>query len=196
MAATGKLEVATLGGGCFWCLEAVYSEVEGVEQVLPGYSGGHVVNPTYEQVCTGTTGHAEVVQLTYDARVISYRDLLEIFFTIHDPTTPDRQGNDVGPQYRSVIFYHTPEQEATAREVIDQLEREEVFGALIVTQVVPFEAFYPAEAYHHRYFERNPHQAYCQAVIAPKVAKFRRAHAHRLKGRRAAPAGTSEGSGP
>src|SRR5690606_29226031 len=156
MAATGKLEVATLGGGCFWCLEAVYSEVEGVEQVLPGYSGGHVVNPTYEQVCTGTTRHAEAVQLTYDARVISYRARLESVLPPHDPTAHGRQGKDVGPQVRSVILYHTPEQEATAREVSDQLEREEVFGAPIVTQVVPLEAFYPAEAYHHRYFGRNP----------------------------------------
>ncbi|HEY8531655.1 MAG TPA: peptide-methionine (S)-S-oxide reductase MsrA [Limnochorda sp.] len=186
-----NLEVATLGGGCFWCLEAVYQEVEGVERVLPGYSGGHVEHPSYEQVCTGTTGHAEVVQLTFDPQVISYRELLEIFFSIHDPTTPNRQGADVGPQYRSVIFYHNPEQEAVARELIEQLEREGVYGAPIVTEVVPFKAFYPAEAYHHRYFERNPNQGYCQVVIAPKLAKFRKTHAHRLKGRNGAAAGAS-----
>lgn len=194
MSPASNLEVATLGGGCFWCLEAVYLDVEGVEKVLSGYAGGHVENPSYEQVCTGTTGHAEVVQLTFDPQVISYRELLEIFFSIHDPTTPNRQGADVGPQYRSVIFYHSPEQEAVARELMDQLEREGVFGAPIVTQLVPFEAFYPAEEYHHRYFERNPNQGYCQVVIAPKVAKFRQAHAHRLKRRSSAAAGAPEGS--
>lgn len=185
MPAEPAREVATLGGGCFWCLEAVYSQVRGVEKVVPGYAGGHVKNPTYEQVCTGTTGHAEVVQLTFDPNVISYRQLLEVFFGIHDPTTPDRQGADVGPQYRSVILYHSPEQKAVAQEVIDHLEREGVWEAPIVTQVVPLEAFYPAEAYHHRYFERNPHQGYCQSVIAPKVARFRQAHAHLLAADRA-----------
>ncbi|BAS26458.1 methionine sulfoxide reductase A [Limnochorda pilosa] len=178
---------ATLGGGCFWCLEAVFRDVRGVETVVSGYAGGHVENPSYEQVCTGTTGHAEVVQLTFDPEVIGYTDLLEIFFSIHDPTTPDRQGADVGPQYRSVIFYHTPEQREAAEDVIRRLEGQGLWDAPIVTQVVPIEAFYPAEAYHQRYFERNPHQGYCQAVIAPKVAKFRRAHAHLLKGNGAPP---------
>lgn len=196
MPAAPAREVATLGGGCFWCLEAVYSQVRGVEQVVPGYAGGHVENPSYEQVCTGTTGHAEVVQLTFDPNVISYRQLLEVFFSIHDPTTPDRQGADVGPQYRSVILYHSPEQKAVAQEVIDHLERERIREAPIVTQVVPLEAFYPAEAYHHRYFERNPHQGYCQAVIAPKVAKFRQAHAHLLVGNQAGTAAPPEEASP
>jgi peptide-methionine (S)-S-oxide reductase len=174
-------EVATLGGGCFWCLEAVYQELRGVEKVESGYSGGHVPNPTYEQVSTGTTGHAEVVQITFDPREISFRELLEVFFAIHDPTTPDRQGPDVGPQYRSVILYHSPEQEKVAREVITELEAERVYDAPIVTQVVPFEAFYPAEAYHRHYYQRHPQQPYCQVVIAPKLAKFRERFAEKLK---------------
>jgi len=174
-------EVATLGGGCFWCLEAVYREVAGVTEVQSGYSGGHTVNPTYEEVCTGTTGHAEVVRLRFDPDVITYRELLEIFFAIHDPTTPNRQGADVGPQYRSVIFYHSPEQRDTARQVMAELERSGAFAAPIVTQLEPAGPFYPAEAYHQRYFERNPFQPYCRIVIGPKVASFRRRFAAKLK---------------
>lgn len=174
-------EVATLGGGCFWCLEAIFKDVRGVEQVVSGYSGGHVPDPTYEQVCTGETGHAEVVQITYDPAVISFRQLLEIFFTIHDPTTLNRQGNDVGPQYRSIILYHSPAQRETALEVIDEIQRAKVWDDPIVTQVVPFERFYPAEEYHVDYFARNPNQPYCQWVIAPKVQAFRRKYADMLK---------------
>jgi len=174
-------ETATLGGGCFWCLEAVYDELRGVTDVVSGYSGGHVPNPTYEQVCGGMTGHAEVVQITFDPDVITFRDLLDVFFTIHDPTTPNRQGNDVGPQYRSVIFTHSPEQRAIAEAVIADLTRQGVWPAPIVTEVAPFEAFYPAEDYHQEYFARNPYQGYCRAIIAPKVAKFRQQHLARLK---------------
>lgn len=173
--------LATLGGGCFWCLEAVYKELKGVERVISGYAGGHLENPTYEQVCAGNTGHAEVVQLTYDPNVVSYRDLLDVFFTIHDPTTKDRQGADVGPQYRSIILYHDPEQKAAAEQAIADLEAKGVWHAPIVTEIVPLERFYPAEEYHHDYFARNPRQRYCQIVIAPKVAKFRKEHLARLK---------------
>jgi peptide-methionine (S)-S-oxide reductase len=174
-------ELATLGGGCFWCLEAVYDELRGVVDVVSGYSGGHVVNPTYEAVCSQQTGHAEVVQLSFDPTVVSYRELLEVFFTIHDPTTPNRQGNDVGPQYRSVIFYHSPQQKATAEAVMAELEAAGVWGAPIVTELKAFEAFYPAEDYHQEYFKRNPHQPYCSFVVAPKVAKFRQKFYDRLK---------------
>ena len=167
-----RRDVATLGGGCFWCLEAVFLEVPGVKDVVPGYAGGHVPHPTYEQVCTGTTGHAEVVQITFDPALVSYGTLLDIFFRIHDPTTPDRQGADVGPQYRSIILYHTPEQRETAHRVIRRLEDAGVWTG-IVTEVVPFKAFYPAEEYHHRYYERHPFQPYCRLVIAPKLARFR-----------------------
>ena len=173
--------LATLGGGCFWCLEAVYKELKGVERVVSGYAGGHLENPTYEQVCAGNTGHAEVVQLTYDPNVVSYRDLLDVFFTIHDPTTKDRQGADVGPQYRSIILYHDPEQKAAAEQAIADLEVKGVWHAPTVTEIVPLERFYPAEDYHHDYFARNPRQRYCQIVIAPKVAKFRKEHLARLK---------------
>jgi peptide-methionine (S)-S-oxide reductase len=176
-----RLEVATLGEGCFWCSEAVFGELEGVARAEPGYSGGDVPSPTYEQVCTDRTGHAEVVQVTFDPAVISFRDLLEVFFSTHDPTTLNRQGGDVGKQYRSVIFYHTPEQRKTAEEMIGQLAKEGVFARPIVTQVVPFAEFYPAEAYHHDYFRKNPTQGYCQAVIAPKLAKFRAHHKELLK---------------
>lgn len=172
---------ATLGGGCFWCLEAVYDRVEGVESVISGYAGGHVDNPTYRQVCSGATGHAEVVQVEYDPEVIPYRDLLEIFFTIHDPTTKNRQGADVGPQYRSIILYHDAEQKATAEAVIDELESKNVFGDPIVTEVEPLETFYRAEDRHQDYYKDNPGQPYCQAVIAPKVNKLRQKHAARLK---------------
>lgn len=175
------LQTATLGGGCFWCLEAVYVRVRGVHQVVSGYAGGHVPHPTYEQVCGKRTGHAEVVQVTFDPAEIGYRELLEIFFAIHDPTTPDRQGNDVGPQYRSIILTHDDEQARTARELIAELEADGTWDAPVVTQVEPLTVFYPAEAYHHRYFERNPGQGYCQVVIAPKVAKLRRKFAEKAR---------------
>ncbi|RDI95933.1 peptide-methionine (S)-S-oxide reductase [Meiothermus sp. QL-1] len=172
------VETATLGGGCFWCLEAVFEEVAGVTRVVPGYAGGHLPNPTYAQVCTQETGHAEVVQLTFDPGVVSYRELLEIFFAVHDPTTKDRQGADVGPQYRSIILYHSPAQRTVAEAVIREQER--FWGRPIVTELVPFEVFYPAEAYHQGYFRRNPEQPYCRYVIAPKLAKFRRQFAQYL----------------
>lgn len=174
-------ETATLGGGCFWCLEPLFDSLEGVDSVESGYSGGHVENPSYRQVCTGTTGHAEVIRIAFDPERISYRDLLEVFFSAHDPTTRDRQGNDVGPQYRSVIFYHSPEQERTAREVVAEAGESGEFRDPIVTEITPFERFYEAEDYHQEYFERNPDQAYCRAVIAPKVAKFRKAYGERLR---------------
>lgn len=173
-------EVATLGGGCFWCLEAVFEQLRGVDKVVSGYSGGTVSNPTYRQVCAGTTGHAEVVQLTFDPTVISFRELLEVFFTIHDPTTLNRQGADMGTQYRSAIFYHSPEQKATTDEVITQLNAVRIWDAPIVTEVSPCEAFYPAEDYHQQYFRRNPDQPYCRAVIAPKVGKFRKQYLKKL----------------
>ena len=172
-------EVAILGGGCFWCTEAVYLEVKGVTKVESGYMGGAQPNPTYEQVCTGETGHAEVVRLEFDPAEISYRDLLEIFFTIHDPTTLNRQGNDVGTQYRSVIFYETPEQEATARQVIAEMAH--VWDAPIVTELAPAAPFYKAEDYHQNYFAQHPLQGYCAFVVAPKVAKFRKTYAGKLK---------------
>ena len=174
-------EVATLAGGCFWCLEAVYKELRGVESVMSGYAGGHVPRPTYRQVCEGTTGHAEAVQVTFDPREVTFRELLEVFFTIHDPTTPNRQGADVGTQYRSAIFYHTPEQRETAEQVIAELTAAGVWDAPIVTQVAPLTNFYPAEDYHQDYFENNPTQPYCRAVVAPKVAKFRKHFLEKLK---------------
>jgi len=175
------MEKATLAGGCFWCLEAVYVQLRGVERVDSGYTGGTSENPTYEEVCSGRTGHAEVVQITYDADVISYRDLLDIFFTIHDPTTLNRQGADVGTQYRSAIFYDSPEQKQIADEVIRRVDAEKIWDAPIVTQVVPLTRFYPAEEYHRDYYERNPQQGYCRVVIAPKVAKFRKQFLEKLK---------------
>jgi peptide-methionine (S)-S-oxide reductase len=181
MTGQGDYELATLGGGCFWCLEAVYKDLKGIERVVSGYAGGSVANPTYEQVCGGRTGHAEVVQLTYDPDVVSFRDLLDVFFTIHDPTTKDRQGADVGPQYRSIVLYHSPEQKAEAERAIADLEAKGVWHAPVVTEVAPLETFYPAEDYHQDYFEQNPRQRYCQIIIAPKVAKFRREHLARLK---------------
>jgi peptide-methionine (S)-S-oxide reductase len=174
-------ELATLGGGCFWCLEAVFEQARGVERVQSGYSGGHVSNPSYEQVCSGTTGHAEVLQLTFDPTVIPFRDILEIFFAIHDPTTLNRQGADVGTQYRSVIFFHTPAQKTAAEEVIARLTAAHAWDRPIVTAVVPFEVFYPAEGYHQGYFRENSRQPYCQAVVSPKVAKFRKQFAERVK---------------
>lgn len=181
MSDTRRTETATLGGGCFWCLEAVYELMRGVEKVESGYTGGHVPNPSYEEVCSGTTGHAEVVQVTFDPDVVTFRELLEVFFTIHDPTTLNRQGADVGTQYRSAIFYASPEQKETAEAVIRELEAEEVWDAPIVTEVVPLEAFYPAEPYHREFYRRNPMQPYCVAVVAPKVAKFRRKFTEKLR---------------
>jgi len=174
-------ELATLGGGCFWCLEAVYVELKGIEKVVSGYAGGAVEHPTYEQVCAGTTGHAEVAQITFDPDVIGYRDILDVFFAIHDPTTPDRQGNDAGPQYRSAIFTHSQEQARVAREVIAELVKDRVFADPIVTEVAPLTRFWPAEAYHQDYFARNPRQPYCVFVVAPKVAKARKQFLARLK---------------
>jgi peptide-methionine (S)-S-oxide reductase len=172
-------EVAILGGGCFWCLEAVYLEARGVTRVESGYMGGDKPDPTYEQVCAGTTGHAEVVRLEFDPAVISYRDILEMFFTIHDPTTLNRQGNDVGTQYRSVIFFTSPEQEATARKVVAEMAS--VWDGPIVTQIEPARTWYKAEAYHQDYFNQHPLQGYCAFVVGPKVAKFRKMFANRLK---------------
>jgi len=178
---TNENEVATLAGGCFWCLEAVFHELSGIKEVVSGYSGGKVANPYYNQVCTGTTGHAEALQIIFDPREISYQDILEVFFTVHDPTTLNRQGADIGPQYRSAIFYHNEEQRAIAEQVIQRLEAARVFDAPIVTEVTPFSTFYPAEDYHQEYFKRNPEQRYCQVVIAPKVAEFRKKHSGKLK---------------
>lgn len=176
-----RTAVATLAGGCFWCLEAVYDRLEGVISVESGYMGGHTPNPTYKTVCDGDTGHAEVVRITYDPAVIPYRALLEVFFSIHDPTTLNRQGNDVGTQYRSALFYHSPEQKAEAERMIRQLAEQKAFPDPIVTEVVPATEFYMAEGYHQEYFENNPNQPYCQFVVAPKVAKFRQKWASRLK---------------
>ena len=176
-----RREIATLAGGCFWCLEAVYLELRGVLGVQSGYAGGHVPHPSYELVCTSTTGHAEVVQVTFDPDEISYRDLLDVFFTIHDPTTLNRQGNDVGTQYRSAIFYHSDDQKAEAERTIAELAAEKVWDDPIVTEVVPVKEFFPAEAYHRDYFRLHPDQAYCRAVIAPKVAKARKAFLEKLK---------------
>lgn len=173
--------VATLAGGCFWCLEAVFLELRGVERIGSGYSGGQVPNPSYQQVCAGTTGHAEVVQITFDPTAISFRELLEVFFTIHDPTTPDRQGYDVGPQYRSAIFYHDPAQKTVAEEVIAELENEGIWKSPIITELEPFTEFYPAEEYHQQYFMKNSNQPYCQLIIEPKVAKVRERYMARLK---------------
>lgn len=171
-------ETAVLGGGCFWCLEAVYQQLKGVSHVESGYAGGHVPDPTYEQVCGGGTGHAEVVRVKFDPAVISYRDILEIFFTIHDPTTLNRQGNDVGTQYRSVIYFQTPQQQDTAKHVIAEMAN--VWDAPIVTELLPLPAYYKAEEYHQNYYRRNPMQGYCAFVVAPKVAKFRSVFADKL----------------
>jgi peptide-methionine (S)-S-oxide reductase len=181
MRTDAEKEVATLGGGCFWCLEAVYDGLRGVEDVVSGYAGGRVPDPSYEAVCSGRTGHAEVVQVTFDPREVSFREILEVFFTIHDPTTLNRQGADVGTQYRSVIFHHTPEQKRVAEEVIRELEAQRVWEDPIVTEIAPLEASYPAEAYHQEYYARNPYQGYCQVVVAPKVVKFRERFRDRMK---------------
>jgi peptide-methionine (S)-S-oxide reductase len=174
-------ETATLGGGCFWCLEPLFKSLRGVDSVVSGYAGGHVANPTYRQVCNADTGHAEVIQVTFDPQEISFRDLLDVFFTVHDPTTPNRQGADVGPQYRSIILFHSPEQERVARQAIAELDAAGTWPAPAVTEVVPLEAFYPAEDYHQNYYAENPNQGYCRVVIAPKVAKFRKQHLDRLR---------------
>jgi peptide-methionine (S)-S-oxide reductase len=176
-----ELETTTLGGGCFWCLEAVFERLEGVVTVTSGYAGGHTINPSYAAVCTGGTGHAEVVRVTFDPSVIAFRDLLEVFFAIHDPTTADRQGNDVGPQYRSIVLYESDSQRATAAAMVAELESTMAMGAPIVTEVEPLKEFYPAEAEHHEYYRNNPDQPYCRMVISPKVAKFRAAFAERLR---------------
>ena len=176
-----SLEVATLGGGCFWCTEAVFSGLKGVVKVESGYSGGSVANPSYKQVCTGRTGHAEVAQITFDPEVISYKEILEVFFTVHDPTTLNQQGADVGTQYRSVIFYHNNEQKGVAEQAIKEMTAAGIWDAAIVTQVESLKAFYKAEDYHQQYFENNPRQPYCQVVIAPKVRKFREHYRERLK---------------
>jgi peptide-methionine (S)-S-oxide reductase len=178
---SSRTEVATLGGGCFWCLEAVYEDLRGVEKVESGYSGGFVENPTYRQVCSETTGYAEVVQVTFDSEVVSFREILEVFFTIHDPTTLNRQGADVGTQYRSAIFYHDEDQRRVAEEVISELGAEGLWPNPIVTEVTPFDRYYRAEDYHQEYFRNNSYQPYCQVVIAPKVAKFRKQYLEKLK---------------
>ena len=175
------METATLAGGCFWCLEAVLTRLRGVDRVESGYAGGHVPNPSYRAVCTGSTGHAEVVQVDYDPQDISYRDLLEVFFATHDPTTLNRQGHDVGTQYRSAIFYHNDAQKQDAESVIAELTAQKTFDDPIVTEVVPLEKFYPAEDYHREYYDRNPEQPYCQVVISPKVSKLRQKYAEKLK---------------
>jgi peptide-methionine (S)-S-oxide reductase len=180
-AVSSSREVATLGGGCFWCLQPPFQELRGVKVVTVGYAGGHVDHPSYELVCTGRTGHAEVVQVAFDPGVISYEDILRIFFTLHDPTTLNRQGNDAGPQYRSIILTQDQSQEASARKVIGEIEDEGLWGRPLVTQVEPLQAFFAAESYHQDYFAKNPNQGYCRAIIAPKVAKFRSHYAEQLK---------------
>ncbi|MFX1512961.1 MAG: peptide-methionine (S)-S-oxide reductase MsrA [Promethearchaeota archaeon] len=178
---SNQFETATLGGGCFWCLEAIFHQVTGIEEVVSGYSGGYVENPSYQEVCTGMTGHAEVIQLKFNPNEISFHEILEIFFYIHDPTTLNRQGNDVGPQYRSIILYHTPEQKIIGKQVIKELEMNEIFSNPIVTEIVEFNTFYPAEEYHQEYYSKNMDQSYCSLVISPKVAKFRGRFFSKLK---------------
>jgi peptide-methionine (S)-S-oxide reductase len=178
---TEKLETATLGGGCFWCTEAVFDDLQGVTDVVSGYCNGHTQNPTYPQVCEGTTGHNEVVKVVFDTNVISYTEILNVFFAIHDPTTLNRQGNDRGTQYRSGIYFHTQEQEKIANDLIAKLEGDQLFDAPIVTEVVAAETFYPAEDYHQNYFKLNPNQGYCMAVVSPKLSKFRQKFIHKLK---------------
>jgi peptide-methionine (S)-S-oxide reductase len=183
-----QLEQATLGGGCFWCLEAVYQELDGVTAVVSGYAGGHVKNPTYKAVCTGLTGHAEVVQVTYDPSRVTYREILEVFFAIHDPTTKDQQGNDHGPQYRSIILTHDDAQKGTADDIVAELTAENAYAAPIVTEIVPLQEFYPAEPYHQNYYRQNRLQPYCSFVISPKLAKFRKKFAEKIR----AESGTTE----
>jgi peptide-methionine (S)-S-oxide reductase len=175
------METATLAAGCFWCVEAVFDDLKGVTDVVSGYSGGHKENPTYREVCSETTGHAEVVQIRFDPQEISYADILRVFFAVHDPTTLNRQGNDVGSSYRSAIFYHSPEQQRAAEEVVKEVTEAQIYDDPIVTEVKEFTKFYPAEDYHQEYFANNPNQPYCAAVVAPKVAKFRKQFVNRLK---------------
>jgi peptide-methionine (S)-S-oxide reductase len=182
MGETMERQVATFGSGCFWCTEAIFQRLDGVEKVVSGYSGGHVENPTYEQVCTGTTGHAESIQITYDPSKASYDELLEVFWKTHDPTTRNRQGNDVGPQYRSVIFYHNPEQKKLAESYKGKLEAERIWTRPVVTEIVPFTRFWPAEDYHQNYYNNNPSKGYCSIVITPKIEKFKKIFRDRLKG--------------
>jgi peptide-methionine (S)-S-oxide reductase len=174
-------EVATLAGGCFWCIEVIYDELTGVSDVMSGYVGGKTANPTYRDVCSGSTGHAEVIQVTFDPKVVSYREILDVFFTVHDPTTLNRQGNDVGTQYRSAVFYHSEEQRRIATETIAEFNREKIWDRPIVTEVTAAQTFYPAEDYHQQYYVNNPGQGYCQIIIAPKVAKFRQKFLSKLK---------------
>lgn len=181
MESNQNLETATLGAGCFWCVEAVFDDLKGVSDVVSGYSGGRRENPTYEQVCSGATGHAEVVQINFNPQEIAFRDILRVFFTVHDPTTLNRQGADIGTQYRSAIFYHSAEQKQIAHEVIEEITAARIYDSPIVTEVVEFTNFYPAEDYHQEYFANNPNQPYCAAVVAPKVRKFREKFADRLK---------------
>lgn len=176
-----NFETATLGAGCFWCVEAVFDDLKGVKDVVSGYAGGHTENPTYREVCDGTTGHAEVAEIRFDPAVISFKEILQVFFAVHDPTTMNRQGNDVGTQYRSAIFYHDEEQKRIAEEVIKEVTAEGVYDDPIVTEVVPLEKFWPAEDYHQEYFANNPNQPYCIGVVAPKVAKFRKKFLSKLK---------------
>ncbi|PYS87726.1 MAG: peptide-methionine (S)-S-oxide reductase [Acidobacteria bacterium] len=176
-----ELETATLAAGCFWCVEAVFDDLKGVEDVVSGYSGGHAENPTYQEVCSETTGHAEVVQIKFDPDVLSFEDLLRVYFTVHDPTQMNRQGNDIGTSYRSAIFYHTEAQRASAEKIIKEISEEGIYDNPVVTEVTPFDKFWPAENYHQEYFANNPNQPYCAAVVAPKVAKFRKKFADRLK---------------
>ena len=175
------METATLAAGCFWCVEAVFDDLKGVEDVVSGYSGGHTENPTYKEVCSETTGHAEVVQIRFDPAELSFADLLRVFFSVHDPTQLNRQGNDIGTSYRSAVFYHSEEQKQTALEVIDEVNNEGIYDKPIVTEVTAFDKFWPAEDYHQEYFANNPNQPYCAAVVAPKVAKFRQKYVSRLK---------------
>lgn len=177
--ASGQTEIATLGGGCFWCIEAVFQELNGVQKVESGYAGGHVKNPSYREVCAGTTGHAEVTQVTFDPAVVSFQEVLEVFFTVHNPTTPNQQGNDIGTQYRSAIFYHTPEQKTIAAAAV--VAAAELWDAKVVTQVEPYTQFYKAEAYHQNYYKDNPNQPYCVYVVGPKVKKFRETFQEKLK---------------
>ncbi len=181
MSSANDFEITTLGGGCFWCIEAIFSELKGVQTAVSGYSGGKNDNPTYEQVCSGRTGHAEVVQLTFDPKIISFKEILEIFFTTHDPTTLNRQGNDVGTQYRSVIFYHSKKQKEIAQETILELENSKKWSNPVVTELSPFEKFFEAEAYHQNYFKLNASKPYCKVVIEPKVDKFRKIYLNQLK---------------
>jgi peptide-methionine (S)-S-oxide reductase len=176
-----QLEIATLGGGCFWCLEAIYNELKGIIKVESGYAGATIPNPTYKQVCTGTTGHAEVIQISYNPNLITYREILEIFFTMHDPTTLNRQDNDVGTQYRSIILYHNQNQKQTAEKIINEITQEKIWNTPIVTQIEPYQTFYKAEDYHQEYYKKNPEQYYCKIIIEPKIAKLRNQYFEKLK---------------